>query len=128
MSDELARYVAAFNHSPLAIALATPFEARYVAVNDTFLRWFGLERDQVVGKTCLETGPQMDPVDAWAISERVARRETTPHELFITAPDQTRYWVSHWMTFDVIDGQPMVISYIQDCSERQKTEEALRHA
>jgi two-component system, cell cycle sensor histidine kinase and response regulator CckA len=108
--------------------MSTPFEARYVAVNDTFLRWFGLERDQVVGKTCLETGPTMDPVDAWALSERVARRETAPYELFATAPDKTRYWVSIWMTFVEIGGQPLVVSYIQDCSDRKKTEEALRHA
>ena len=128
MPDELALYMAAFNHAPLAVAMATPLEARYVAVNDTFLRWFGLERDQVIGKTCLEVGPNMDPLDAWAIAERVARRDPTPYELFITAPNQTRYWVSHWMTFVEIEGQPMVVSYAQDCSDRKRTEEALRHA
>jgi PAS domain S-box-containing protein len=126
--DEMGLFLAAFNHSPLAIAVATPFEARYLAVNDTFLRWFGLERDEVIGKTCLECGPTMDPVDAWAISERVARRETAPYELFVTAPDQTRYWVSHWMTFVEASGQLMVVSYIQDCTVRKKAEEAARHA
>jgi two-component system, cell cycle sensor histidine kinase and response regulator CckA len=70
----------------------------------------------------------MDPVDAWALSERVARRETAPYELFATAPDKTRYWVSIWMTFVEIGGQPLVVSYIQDCSDRKKTEETLRHA
>ena len=126
--DELGLYLAAFNQAPLAIALATPFEARYVAVNDTFLRWFGLAHDEVIGKTCLEAGPTMDPVDAWAISERVARRETAPYELYVRAPDGTRYWVSHWMTFVEIGGQPLVLSYIQDCTARKKTEEAARHA
>ena len=97
-------------------------------MNDAFLRWFGLQREEVIGKTCLEAGPTMDPVDAWAISERVAKRESAPYELFVTAPDKTRYWVSHWMTFVEINGQPMVVSYIQDCSARKKTEEAVRHA
>jgi PAS domain S-box-containing protein len=129
MTDgEFGIFLAAFNHAPMAIAVATPFEARYVAVNETFLRWFGLRREEVIGKTCLEVGPTMDPVDAWAISERVAHRETAPYELYVTAPDQSRYWVSHWMTFVEIAGQPMVLSYIQDCTARKKTEEAARHA
>ena len=126
--DDLGLFLAAFNQAPLAITVSTPFEARYVAVNDTFLRWFSLERGEVVGKTCLEVGPTMDPVDAWALSERVARREAAPYELFVTAPDGTRYWVSHWMTFVEIGDQPMLISYVQDCTARKKTEEAALHA
>jgi two-component system, cell cycle sensor histidine kinase and response regulator CckA len=126
--DDLGLYLSAFNQAPLGITVSTPFEARYVAVNDTFLRWFGLERGKVVGKTCLEVGPRMDPVDAWALSERVARRDPSPYELFVTSPDETRYWVSHWMHFVEIGGQPLILSYIQDCTARKKTEEATRHA
>jgi PAS domain S-box-containing protein len=46
----------AFRNSPLAISITTEKEGRYVDINEAFLRTFGYERQEVIGRTSSELG------------------------------------------------------------------------
>jgi PAS domain S-box-containing protein len=57
------RFAKAFKSSPLAIAMSTVTQGRYVDVNDAFLKMLGYQANEVVGRTEAELG-------IWAISEQ----------------------------------------------------------
>jgi PAS domain S-box-containing protein len=121
-------FLATFNRSPLAIAVATPLEARFVAVNDTFCRWFGVAREDVVGKTYLEVGLAIEAVDTLMLADKVARRESGGNEVVAVSPNGERRAINLWMEFLEIDGQPLVATFIQDISAQKKLDQELQHA
>ncbi len=67
MERELAqseeRFAHIFQASPFSILLATYPEGRIVAVNEAFLRLFGFEREDVIGRTTGEIGLWSNPED-----------------------------------------------------------------
>jgi PAS domain S-box-containing protein len=54
MSEE--RFRSIFNHSPIAIGIGRRDDGRLVEVNGAWLRLYGFERDEVLGKTTAELG------------------------------------------------------------------------
>jgi PAS domain S-box-containing protein len=53
----------AFRASPLNITILRLSDAKFIEVNDAFVRWFGLERDKILGHDSRELGIWVDPDD-----------------------------------------------------------------
>jgi PAS domain S-box-containing protein len=52
------RFAAAFDASPVPMAITSLAEGRYLEVNDAFVRQIGFDRTEIIGRTSLE-------IDVW---------------------------------------------------------------
>jgi PAS domain S-box-containing protein len=56
LADSEARFSAAFQASPIFIAVSQASDGRFVLVNDAFVNWSGYTREEMLGKNALELG------------------------------------------------------------------------
>jgi len=56
LADSEARFSAAFQASPIFIAVSQASDGRFVLVNDAFVNWSGYTREEILGKNALELG------------------------------------------------------------------------
>src|SRR6267142_2513541 len=56
LAESEARFSAAFQASPIFIAIARMSDGRFVLVNDAFVNWSGFSRDEVLDKNTAELG------------------------------------------------------------------------
>jgi PAS domain S-box-containing protein len=56
LAESEARFSAAFQASPIFIAIASMSDGRFVLVNDAFVNWSGFSRDEVLDKNTAELG------------------------------------------------------------------------
>ena len=61
LSEE--KFARAFRASPNALTISRAVDGRFLEVNDTYLRWHGAQRHEVIGRTSLELGLWADPRD-----------------------------------------------------------------
>jgi PAS domain S-box-containing protein len=54
------RFSTAFRASPAVITLSRMSDGKFVEVNDSFARWFGLDRDSILGRDSWELGLWLD--------------------------------------------------------------------
>ncbi len=56
LAESEARFSAAFQASPIFIAISHASDGRFVLVNDSFVKWSGFSRGEMLGKNALELG------------------------------------------------------------------------
>jgi PAS domain-containing protein len=66
------RFAAAFRASPMATAISTLEDGRYLDVNDRFLELVGRRREEVLGRKSVEIGVFLDPDDRRRLIARFA--------------------------------------------------------
>ena len=71
LADTEARFAKVFQVSPVAMALSTVVDGRIVDVNDSWLKAFGYERDEVIGRTNKELHISIDQVERAEIIRRI---------------------------------------------------------
>lgn len=115
------KFRGAFLRAPFAISVTRLADQQFLEVNDTFERFSGYRRDELLGHTAIELGLWADP----------AARATTIAEL--ADADTARVATARFVrksgaAFDAlvslaqvtIDGAPAVIACIADVSEQQR--------
>jgi len=123
------RFSKAFNLSPFPMAIHGLRSGYYLDVNDSFLRAFGFERDEVIGRTPVELG-------SWGTSEDRGRflrclRERTPIEqmemTFGTKSGEIR---TALLSAEVItlEDEKFVLVALNDITERKRAEELFSKA
>ena len=70
------RFTTAFHASPIAMAITTVDEGRYLEINDAFERQIGYTRDEIVGRTSLELNVWPSPDDRAAMIATLERQKT----------------------------------------------------
>jgi len=123
------RFVKAFRASPVPLVLQSVSEQRHVDVNESFLQLTGFKREEVLGQTSAglklfpkpETGREI--LDALS-SKRLIRNLQT--ELSTREGKNLTVLISA-EAFE-LDGQPHVLTSIQDITERLNIENQLRQA
>jgi PAS domain S-box-containing protein len=69
------KFAKAFRASPDAITITTVDEGRYIEVNDSFLRFTGYSREEVIGRTSLELNVWAEPADRARLVESVRNNQ-----------------------------------------------------
>ncbi len=121
------RFSKAFYNSPNAVTISRLDNGKYIDVNEQFIKYVGLHRDEIIGKSSFELGLWVDPklredvVHTLQTNQSIRDIETN----FIMKSGDSRTWCSSLEVID-IEGTPCILSIIDDITERKRTEEALK--
>src|SRR5215471_8535437 len=123
------RFATAFYSSPIAMAITTLAEGRYVDVNEAFERQMGYRRAEICGRTSLELNVWRSPADRVAMITTLERQKTfqNQHAHFRTKSGSliTTLYSAGLIT---LDGRPCVLAAIADITAQRRAEEALRES
>jgi PAS domain S-box-containing protein len=123
-SDE--RFTKAFNSNPAILTILQLPEARYIDVNETFLRTFGFSREEVIGHTSLEINLWPNPEARAALFAEVEQgkvihnRETH----YQTKTGEPRIVLQSLESFH-LGGKQCLLSVGQDITESKRVQAAL---
>jgi PAS domain S-box-containing protein len=73
LRESEARFSTAFRASPTLMTMSRLSDQKYIEVNDAFVRWYGLNRDNIIGRDTKELGTWLNPQDRerfWATLKR----------------------------------------------------------
>ena len=117
------RFQKAFMASPIALAILTRREGRFVDANEAFLNILDVRRDELVGRTVEEAQVQ---VDALASERTLAelRRNGSVREAelpFVSHSGVHRIGVSSIEAIE-IEGQPCILTILRDVTEQARGE------
>jgi len=115
-----------FRHSPLGITIAHARDGRYIDVNDAFEAQIGRNRDEIIGRTPVETDLWVDPDQRTAfMKQMLAMGNARDLEVRLRRKDgQIRTSLGSAEMIEV-NGEPCVLSVIADITERKQAEEVI---
>ena len=121
------RFQTAFYSSPMAMAITTLAEGRYVDVNEAFERQMGYGRTELIGRTTLELNVWPSPADRAAMITRL-QRERTLRDQNTQFRTKSGSLITTLYTVALISiaGQPCVLAAIEDITAQKRAEDALR--
>ncbi|MEW6306401.1 MAG: GAF domain-containing protein, partial [Verrucomicrobiota bacterium] len=123
------RFSRAFQASPVSVAISTFSTGRFLDINDSFLRLFEYQREEVIGKTALELGLWVDPADR----QRLLRMFGEGHSVrdvefqFRTKTGKLRHALVAVEQIE-LGGESCLLFITHDISERLNLENQLRHS
>jgi len=120
------KFAKAFRHSPLAKAITTAKDHRYVDVNETFLEVFGWSRDEVIGRTPFDLGIWVHPEDRLALVKRLESGSSVRNleHQFRIKNGEVRTGLASAELIE-IGGEPCVLGVTADITDLKRAEEAL---
>jgi PAS domain S-box-containing protein len=121
------KFSKAFQRSPLAFTLASFVDYRLVEVNETFERYSGWRRDEVIGRTPFEIKFWVDMSQRSAFVEQLqGQGAVRGMEIAFRRKDgQVRIGLVSSELID-LNGEPCVLSLIADVTQSKHAQEALR--
>jgi PAS domain S-box-containing protein len=123
------RFATAFYASPIAMAITTLSEGRYVDVNEAFERQMGYTRAEILGRTSLELNVWPSPAHRVAMITALQREKSLRRQdaEFRTKTGRliTTVYSAGLVTFD---GERCVLAAILDNTAQKLAEDALRES
>jgi PAS domain S-box-containing protein len=123
------RYRTAFQTSYDGISLSRLQDGRIIDVNEMYLRTFGLQREQVLGRTSQEIGIWTDPEDRPRIVEMLGDATAfRDHEVQFQRANGERFWAMVSASRCEVDAEQCMLSVIHDISKRKADQERVAAA
>jgi PAS domain S-box-containing protein len=123
------RFVIAFYASPIAMAITTVAEGRYVDVNEAFERQMGYLRAEIVGRTSQDLAVWPTPEDREAMVAALIQRKTVRDQgaQFRTKSGRliTTLYSAGLIT---LDGDDCILAAVADITAQKEAEDALRES
>ncbi|WP_265944103.1 PAS domain S-box protein [Dechloromonas sp. A34] len=120
------RLAVAFRAAPVAACITRVVDGKMIDVNDRMLSEYNASREELIGKTTIEAG-------LWDAGDRARMIELLRRDGFVVdfdsvgiGRDGRRRRISLSAAKIDVDGEPHLVVYIIDVSERRAAEEALR--
>jgi PAS domain S-box-containing protein len=123
------KFSKAFQRSPLSFTLASLVDYRFVEVNETFERYTGWKRDEVIGRTPLEIKFWVDINQRSRFIEQLRAQGAVRNMeiLFRRKDGQVRTGLVSSELIEV-NGESCALSLIADVTEAKRAEEARRES
>jgi PAS domain S-box-containing protein len=115
-----------FHSSPVAIALSTIEEGRYLDANDAFLQMLQRSRDEVIGHTSLELGVWAEPERAAAVAKIKEQGAVHNLEMKVRGRDRKITQILWSASMVVIGGQKYLLGVSRDVTEWKQIEARFR--
>ena len=129
LRDSEGGFAAAFTASPIAMAITTLDEGRYVDVNEAFEQQIGYSRLEVCGRTSLEMAVWPTPADRQAMVTALKERDTIRSRPTVFRTKSGGLITTLYSaTLIEVDGLPCVLAAIQDITAQRMAEDALRES
>ena len=124
-----ARFSKAFHASPVAIAIATLSEGRFIDVNESFLQLMGYSREEIVGRTALDLGIWVNRDDRSDFALRLRDGGSLRnHECaFRTKSGEVREGLGAAELIE-LKGERCILSLVHDITDRKQFEVELARA
>ncbi len=123
------KFSKAFHLGPDAITITSLEDGRFIEVNDNYLRLTGFTREEIIGRTSLETGFWVNPKDRLHIVALLKRSgEVRDLEISLRVKSgelRTVHISAHTIE---LAGQSCMIAILRDVTERRALEVQLRQA
>jgi PAS domain S-box-containing protein len=126
LSEE--KFSKAFRCSPTILTISTLPEGRFLDVNETFLRYTGYAREEVIGRTGLDLRLWADPNVRNALLEfALANGNVRSHEIRFQTKSGEVADVLVSLEFIELGGQQCLLAVGQNITLRKRAEEELRN-
>jgi diguanylate cyclase (GGDEF)-like protein/PAS domain S-box-containing protein len=122
------RYRTVFQTSLDPIAISRQDDRRFIDVNDAFLNLMGYERDEVIGRSCLDLNLWADPRDGENLAEVLARTSMCTN-LEVRSRKKNGEITLGLMSASVIhiDGIPCMLAITRDISNAKAAEDEIHN-
>jgi PAS domain S-box-containing protein len=122
-------YRTVFQISIDAISVTHQEDGRIVDVNQEYLRMFGYEREEVIGRTSLELNIWADPQDRLKMVEALRKEPVIRDmEFILQRKNGERFWVLVSGSRIDLEGVPSFLIVVRDISTAKAAIEALRQS
>jgi PAS domain S-box-containing protein len=120
------RFSRAFRSSPIAASLASFKDGRFIEVNDNYFRDFGWKPADLIGRTSVEMGLWPDDPTRLRWVEEIRRNgRLVEWETSWRHKNGERRQVSISAEFIEVKGEPCILAYVYDITERKRNEAEL---
>ena len=120
------KFAKAFHQSPMALSLVSATTNRYIEVNDTFERLSGYARAEVIGKSALEVGLGMNPVERAKLTRQLML-ENSYRDVECEFHAQGGRILIGSASAELIEigGEPCILEVVADVTDRKRAEQSL---
>lgn len=123
------RFSKTFHTSPDAIVISRMSDGLIVEVNESWRRYFGYERSELIGRTSLEIGLYVNPADRGEAIARLHKEGILRnYEVQIHHKSGEVRLVSMSANTIEIDKVDYLIVFLRDVTEQKRSEQALRES
>jgi len=121
------QFARVFSASPVAISLSLMNDGRFTEVNNSFLRLFGYQQEEVIGRTSQELNIQTDPEELTRAIQAM-RQQGAIHDLEVKAYRKSGEVRHILASVEVIElhGQRCLLAMYYDITERKQAESAYK--
>ncbi len=119
------RFFAAFHANPSAIAISTIDEGRYIDVNESWLKLFGYEREECIGRTDIELRIWDSYRNRREALFKNYKVQGGIRNLEFTGQTRTGKAIYGLLSIEIIEleSKPYFLTMVQDLTERKRAEE-----
>jgi PAS domain S-box-containing protein len=121
------KFAKAWRASPDSISISTLDEGRYVSVNEGFTRLLGYAPEEAVGRTVFDLSIWEDAAERQRLAQSL-REHGRASDLQVRMRHKNGHTVIAEVSAEKIelDGQPCLLAFSKDITERTRAEDALR--
>jgi PAS domain S-box-containing protein len=129
LQESEAKFATAFHESPIPMVISSFAEAKLIEVNRAFERLSGYSATEVIGKTAIEIGLWSDPADRerWVNEFKEHGTVRAREQRFVTRAGKV-FICNTTASVVMIGGQRCLLTAVEDVTEQQRMERALRES
>jgi PAS domain S-box-containing protein len=118
-----------FDANPVPASISSFPDGKFLLVNQAFIRMFGFEREEAIGRSALSLGLYANPKDRRAIVDIINEKGSVRDmEVMIYSKSGSLLHIFTFVERIELDGKPCLLTMSYDISDRKRVEDELRRS